>query len=62
MRVITIVLQETENDGVIGTIEVNPPIAWEERCKTKLERVATVMDNAAYEYGVKLVHVNQAQG
>lgn len=60
MRVITIWLQETENGEVIGTILVNPPIQWEERMSTKLERIATHMSDAAFANGLKLIHVNQA--
>ena len=62
MRVIKIILQETENDGVEATIEVNPPIEWEERMSTEIEIVAQWVNDFLATRGIKLIHVNQAQG
>lgn len=55
-RVVTITLTEIDN-VLSGTIIVDPPIPWEDRRRTKIEWLAKMMADVAFEAGEPLQHL-----
>lgn len=57
MRQIRITLMQLQDGRVIAQVTVEPPITWQERDTTEIERVAKAMLDKAVEYKAEVTNV-----